>query len=164
MNALYCRPLSVKLTPTLFSPGRTSPDLFNVILKYRPDAAPMEYSQVYIPKELQSAMQSGVVSGFHIETLEINSVTAQELPGAPKYVILQVSTTEGTAFEVIPESLLYARRKRLLIGGAACLLGGLLVFSPCAWAGAIALVLGSHSLRTAKRIPHYPLVVFGEHY
>jgi len=163
MNAIYCRPISVRIAPSKWSSGNNYPDMFNVYLLYRPEGYTSTYCEVHIPKELQAAMNSGQVIGLHLETMEFQGVSSRELPGAPAYAIFQVSLADGTNIEVIPETLLGERQLRLVFGIAACLVGAFMVFSHYSWVGALALVLGTHALRTAKHIPHFPLLVTGEH-
>ncbi|WP_295751652.1 hypothetical protein [Undibacterium sp.] len=163
MNPIYCHPISLKLTPSKWKSGKEFPDMFNISLLYRPEGYLSDYFDVHIPKELQPAMNSGHVIGFHLETLEFQGVSSRALPGAPTYAIFRVSLEDDTDIEMIPKSLLYERRERLILGITACLLGGVMVFSYYAWLGALALIFGTQALRAAKHIPHLPLIITGEH-
>ena len=137
--------------------------MFNISLLYRPEGYPSDYFEVHIPKGLQPAMNSGQVTSLHLETLEFQGVSSRALPGAPAYAIFRVSLEDGSHIETIPKSLRYQRGERLVLGVTACLLGSVMIFSHYAWVGALALIFGTHALRTAKYIPHFPLRVTGAH-
>jgi hypothetical protein len=163
MNPTLHRPLSIDVSPTELLSEEISSNQFNIGMRYSPNGNTQTFLCVHVPKTLQPALLSGQVNSIHLETLEVNSVTARGLGGHPNYLALGLTTRSGEELEEIPSSLQWARRHRLVLGSLACLLGTLAVFSTHAWIGAIFLILGSHAIRTAQQIPHNPFYVFKEH-
>jgi len=163
VNPIYCRPKELRIKPTTWKSGNNAPDVFNISLWYSVPGCLSDYFSVHIPKGLQPAMHSGQVIGFHLETLEFQGVSSKALPGAPKYAVLQVSLADGTDIELIPEVLQAERNSRRIWGTAACLIGIALLYSPYFCIGALVLVTGTHALRTARHIPHLPLLVTAAH-
>lgn len=161
MNPSAHHPISIEVTPCVYSPKRETPDQFNLRIRYRPDGDFQMFAAVHVPHELQPALLSGDIRSLHLDTLEVNGLASRLLPGAPSYLILGVRRRNGEEVTKVPAVLKAALVKRRICGAAACLLGcGLLTQELAPWGAALALVVGTHMLRTARKIPVRPFLVY----
>lgn len=159
MNPTYHEPQAVVLAPIKTQSSASFPNTFNLGLRYRPEGAMQWFVGTYVPESLQHALVEGDVSGLHLETLQINSPTQRRLPGQPDYLVLGVTRKNGARLSEVPLGLLQAKHLRNAAGIGVCAFGALLMVTPHAWAGALALVLGSYLLHTARHIPSSPFLV-----
>lgn len=137
------------------------PYQFNLRMQYRLGGDYQLFIGVHVPEELQPALLNGDVIGLHLDTLEVNSIASRLLPGGPSYVVLGVRCRNGEYIEQVPPAFKAARLKRHILGAAACLLGsGFLAAAVYPLVGGLALVLGTHALRTAREIPIRPFRVY----
>lgn len=160
MNPTLHHPLELQLEPANCPPDLAHPELFELRMRYRPEGNWQLYLCVFVPRALQSALSSGRVKSVHIETLEINGPAARALSGLAGYVVLGVETTDGAVHEHVPQQLRTTRRMRLLAGAALCAVGGLVLPFGYPWAGALAIVAGTHILRNDGLIPYRPFRVY----
>ncbi len=157
MNPIVHRPFSLLIRPTKFSSGIEEPHLFNVRLCYRPDGEVHTFYEVHIPPGLQPSVLSGNIKGILIETLSAGGIASELLPGKPKWLVLGVQMPEYTWVFDVPLVLRSARHRRILSGTMSCLLSVcVLTLTSFVWAGAVALVCGTHWLRTLGEIPTKP--------
>lgn len=153
--------VALEVAPCTFSTKGALTNQFNLRLQYRPGGDYQLFIGVYVPEQLQPALLSGDATGLHIDTLEVNSLSSRLLPGWPIYVVLGVRCGDGNESTHIPAAFTTARRRRHIAGLVACVLGcGLLAAEEFLWLGAVALVIGTHVLRTAREIPFRPFRVF----
>jgi hypothetical protein len=64
-------------------------------MQYKLEGDFQSFLKVYVPEELRPALLMGEIQGLHIETLEVNSLAARLLPGAPSYVVLGIQCRNG---------------------------------------------------------------------
>lgn len=134
---------------------------FNLRVQYRPNGDFQHFIGVYVPETLQTAMQRGDVKGLHMDTLEVKSLASRLLPGGPSYVVLGIRCSNDEELRHVPAAYRTGRLMRHAGGAAACLLGCVLLSATrFAWLGAVALVIGTHALRTARQIPSRPFRVY----
>ncbi len=159
MNPSFHRFVAISATPAEFSTRRAATDLFNLSLTYK-GGSTRTFLATHVPKALQPVINGGAADGFHMEILPVNSVASRSLVGAPEYLLLRATSSEGADISCIPGPLKRARVCRLILGGIACVAGGLLLFTPQVLAGTLVLLAGSHVLRTAREIPHSAKLVW----
>jgi hypothetical protein len=111
---------------------------------------------VHISPCVQGAFAQGNVRGLHLESLETNGVASLALPGQPRYVVLGVELSDGSALSCVPHVLHTFFRQKLVLAAALCLIGGLLGATPFPWFGGLLAGLGTHFARTAFGIPRKP--------
>lgn len=161
MNPSSHHLVALEATPCTSSTKGLLTNQFSLRLQYRPSHDFQLFVGVYVPEQLQPALLSGDVTGLHIDTLEVNSLACRLLPDGPSYIVLGVRSSTGSEITHIPAAFMTARRRRHVFGLTACVFGcGLLAVATFAWLGALALVLGTHALRTARQIPWYPFRVY----
>lgn len=159
MNPTLHHPFELRIEPANCPPDLAHPEVFELHMRYRPDGNWQVYLGVFVPQALQSALSGGQVKSVHIDTLEIDGPAARALPGLAGHVVLGIETKDGAVHRHAPAQLLTARRMRFIVGAALCASGGLIVASGHGWAGALALVAGTHVLRNAGLIPCRPFQV-----
>ena len=161
MNPSAHEPIEIRVTPWANFPELEAPNLFNLRMRYREHGNFQMFDGVYVPAELQPVLLDGDIQALHLDTLEVNSLAAQLLPGGPGYVLLGVRRRNGEEVLHVPVALTAARATCQIFGVAACLLGcGLLALTMAPLCGAISLVLGTHLIRTAREIPSRPFFVY----
>lgn len=121
-------------------------------MRYRPDGHMQVFLPTYVPDELRPILQAGNVKAVHLETLENDGAEQSSLPGWPAFVVLGVEDHQGTRAVAIPEGLTKLRNRRLLTGGVLGAAGALLL-AAAPWFGVAAVVVASHSIRGALRVP-----------
>ena len=163
MNPTFHRPLGFDFEPLDAFANADVSDNFLLKLWYCQNGNKQIFVRVYIPKTLQPAFLRGDVTGIHIETLELNSVTAQQFPGQPRYLVLGVQLKDDTRLAEVPAVLQHAWRVNAAAGGIGALVGLALLVTPYAWAGAVVLVVASRLWARARSIPRHPFVVSEEH-
>jgi hypothetical protein len=160
VNPTLHHPLELQIEAANCPSDLAHPELFELRMRYRPEGNWQLYLCVFVPKALQQALSGGHVKSVHIETLEINGPAARALPTLAGSVVLGVETKDGVTHEHVPMQLRTARRIRLVAGAALCVAGGLAIPFGYGWAGALALVAGTHVLRNAALIPYRPFRVY----
>lgn len=163
MNPTFHRPLGFDFEPLTSSTNADVSDNFLLKIWYRPSGDKQTFFRVYVPKTLQPAFLREDVCGLHLETLEPNSTAFLQLPGQPSYLVLGVQLKDGTRLAEVPDVLQHAWRVNAAAGVIGGVVGAALLFTPYPWAGAIALLIGSHFWAQARSIPLRPFVVFSEH-
>lgn len=130
---------------------------FNLELHYKPEGKGHEYRNVYVPPSVQHALLFGKIKALHIETVELNSMTARCFDRQPNYLVCGIYTSDDEIHEAIPDEIRKTYVSLMSAGvvlgiGGLCALGFLNPFL-----GALMLVGGTHSITAAQRMPRKPL-------
>lgn len=161
MNPSAHEPIAIQVTPWASSPALAASNLFNLRMRYREHGNFQMFDGVYVGPELQPALLAGDIQALHLDTLEVNSLAQNLLPGGPGYLLLGVRRRNGEEVLQVPGTLTAARVTCNIFGAAACLMGcGLLALTMAPLCGAVSLVLGTHLIRTARGLPSRPFFVY----
>ncbi len=120
------------------------------------DGGWQRYSLAHIPKNVQSAIEEGLVKALHLEILPLNGAASWSLPGSPRYAVLGVELTDGTRINSVPPALVKVFRRKLLESLCFLFVGLALSKSPYPWFGGVFFGYGVYRFTSALKLPRKP--------
>ena len=159
MNPTYYRPINVE-THAVHWTGQATEHLYNLRLRYRPDGEWQSVEAVHIPPELEPFFRRGIVTGFHLETLNLQGL-ANNLPGCPRFVVLGLHSADGKEHVAVPDVFNRTRAQRFLVGVLAIVASAGTCLAAPAVSGAL-LAAGMGLLWSAHNVLPTPFKVVRE--
>lgn len=162
MNPTLHQPLAVHLKPQAdpeFDKSCHTP-LFVLRMRYAENGDWQTFVNVHAPWELLERLADNDVEAIHLETLPVNSVESRALGNRATFLVLGFRTKDGVSHPTVPRVLKLAFRRRFFGGLLGSVVGVGLLATPASWLGALLLVWGTHSVRTALPIPRQPFRIF----
>ena len=157
MNPTLHQPIETKIRP---SAAEGTPHLYVLSMRYVPGGEWQTFLRTHVPVVVAAAVEAGDVAALHLETLPVNGPESTALPGRPKYLVLGFQSKDGRWIPSVPCGIKAAFRRRFLLGLVPLLAGLCLLTLGHGWSGAIALLFGSHALRTAMSIARVPFLTY----
>jgi hypothetical protein len=149
VNYLGCR-VAARLVPSSH-PELVAPS-FELKLQYDGADKPIYVQGVHLTRDAQLLVDSGQVKGISVDLVMANSVTARILKNA-RALVTGVRLQDGRAVCVIPRRVQRTRRLGLLFAVGVCAAGFAALICGAPLAGAAALAVGTHAVRTFAEMP-----------
>jgi hypothetical protein len=151
---------AIDMAPLVVNGIATSDGVYTLRLRYSSEGQWQQHLRVYVPAALLQYFHEGRVSQIYMEDLPTNSPESLALPGGPDELVVGVELDSGAVAFSLPIQLRAVWRSKA-IWGFVCLVAGVsLLAYQFSWAGALALVVGSHFIRTLRTMPKLPFSWF----
>lgn len=160
MNASCHIVSAIEMTPLVVNGVPSTQGVYTVRLRYSPEGQWQMHLRVYVPQVLLKYFQENRVANVYMEDLPTNSPESLALPGGPNELVVGVMLNDGKKAFALPFQLRAAWRSKAIWGGVHVIAGVVLLAYQFAWAGALALVVGSHFIRTLRAMPKLPFSWF----
>lgn len=135
-------------------------NLYTLRVRYTADGDWQAFVGTHVPCKVSDAVSNSDISALHLESLPVNGPESLLLPGWPRFLVMGYQSKGGEWISCVPQPIKSAFQRRFAVGVVVSITGLGLMASTGNWPGALALLIGSHILRSAVAIARVPFVTY----